>query len=530
MPADVQADLARRVLRAKDCTDHVEAFSTALTVAGSKLTADERIAGNVLLQDCARKSHAHHATIKAAAYLLEHAPAKTNAEFLIDAELDLGDAAKAEKMADLIAKRIPSQRGNLAAARSMIACHTFDFARCFTASGKMLDYLASTKGSVDNIESNRLFHMSSAMALGNYRAFEADMTWMQAHAKSYSGDILKVFRALADQAKASHMFVQLVGAQELALGTYHLIAGGKMKGDDVPALATLRMINQSAKSRSVKITVEVPGVSEVMSHVTALPAGTEWTERLSPPLKIDFDVTKLRAPRTGQIAVHIVDAGTNAPLFDRTIAVDILPRDSLPLFRKVGGDDIRDTFEYSAAWITPNAPEIDAFIKKAKARLGDADSFSGAQQGTVAQVKALFDELKAHGVTYVSDPSLFNDHGAVQRTRLPAEVLASTNAQCLEGTLLYATLLEAIGLDPVMVFISGHVFVAWKPSKYDHVKQPLLFLETTMTGGKATFEQASDVAFHEFQEQVAENQFDLGLAHIVDVKALRRAGYSPQPF
>jgi hypothetical protein len=109
-------------------------------------------------------------------------------------------------------------------------------------------------------------------------------------------------------------------------------------------------------------------------------------------------------------------------------------------------------------------------------------------------------------------------------------VLSSTNAQCLEGTLLYATLLEAIGLQPVMVFVPGHVFVAWKPSRYDHTTAKLLFLETTMTGGEATFDQAAQVASHEFDEQIEEKRFDLGLAHVVDVTALRRAGYTPQPW
>jgi hypothetical protein len=532
--ADIQAEIARRLIAGNSCEGRVERMSTALSLAADKLAAAERIAGNVLLQDCARNAHAYHATIQAATYLLVHAPAKTNAEYLTNAVLSLGDAAKAEKLAGLLAKQFPSQTANLAAARSMITCHNFDFARCFDASGKMIEFLARTKtGTAANVSDNRIFHMSSAGALGNWGAFETDMRWMESHAKETheSPQLLQAIAAVFAQTKAVKLFVQESAAPELAIGTYHLIAGGKIKrGDDDAALVTLRMLNQSGKPRAVKVTVEVPGVTEQMTQVVPLPAGTQWNQPMSPPLKIDFDVTKLRATRTGQIVVHIVDAATSAAIYDRTMPVDILPRDNLPLFRKIGGDDIRDTFEYTAAWITPNEPSIDAFIKKAKARLGGDDSFSGEQQGTVAQVKALFDELKAHGVSYVSDPDLFNDHGAVQRTRLPAEVLASTNAQCLEGTLLYATLLEAIGLQPVMVFVPGHVFIAWKPSRYDKTDRQLLFLETTMTGGAATFEQASRVAAHEFDEQVAEKRFELGLAHVVDVTALRRAGYTPQPW
>ena len=122
------------------------------------------------------------------------------------------------------------------------------------------------------------------------------------------------------------------------------------------------------------------------------------------------------------------------------------------------------------------ADQRGAFIKKAKVRLdASKDAFSGEQQPTMVQVKALFDELKARGVTYVEDPRVFDERGAIQRTRLPAEVLASTNAQCLEGTLLYASLMEAIGLQPVLVFKKGHAFIAWKTTKFDKTKDQLFF-------------------------------------------------------
>jgi hypothetical protein len=199
----------------------------------------------------------------------------------------------------------------------------------------------------------------------------------------------------------------------------------------------------------------------------------------------------------------------------------------------MGSDTLVPTYGNALAWITPNAREVDSFLAQAKLRVADPSApkaFTGEQRATVPQVRALFEELKAHGVTYVMDPNVFDPHGAVQRTRLPAEVLASTNAQCLEGTLLYATLFEAIGIQPVLVFVPGHAFIAWKPSKYDQVKTPLLFLETTLTGGAATFEQAVQSATAHFAEDYQAKHFDLGTAALVDVHALRAKGYTAQPY
>src|SRR5215475_5719707 len=129
-------------------------------------------------------------------------------------------------------------------------------------------------------------------------------------------------------------------------------------------------------------------------------------------------------------------------------------------------------------------------------------------------------------MSYVMDPYLF-ENGALhgQRTRLPAEVLASTNAQCLEGTLLYATLLEAIGIKPVVVTVPGHAFVGWLPSPKDTVtsKAKLFFLETTATHDRK-FVDAVDIAIGEFLEHDKNKK-----ANLIDVTKFRQLGVSPQP-
>ena len=89
---------------------------------------------------------------------------------------------------------------------------------------------------------------------------------------------------------------------------------------------------------------------------------------------------------------------------------------------------------------------------------------------------------------------------------------------------------QAIGLQPILVFKKGHAFVGWRPSKFDKSKDQILFLETTMTGGASTFEEAMDYARHNFIETTKERQFELGVGAVIDVKALRAQGYSAHPY
>lgn len=96
-------------------------------------------------------------------------------------------------------------------------------------------------------------------------------------------------------------------------------------------------------------------------------------------------------------------------------------------------------------------------------------------------------------MTYVMDPDVTAMTAFVQRTRLPGEVLSSTNAQCLEGTLTFATLMEAIGIKPIVVLVPGHAFIGWHTVDKDGTKGEPLFVETTMVGNY-DFETALKVA------------------------------------
>ena len=157
--------------------------------------------------------------------------------------------------------------------------------------------------------------------------------------------------------------------------------------------------------------------------------------------------------------------------------------------------------------------------------------FVGEQADTVSQVKAIYDELKARGVSYVMDPTVNTDLVKVQRTRLPSEVLESTNAQCLEGTILFATMLEAIGLRPIIVLVPGHAFVGWHATRADGVKPGAdrLFLETTMVGN-APFEAAVKTAMRPRRQraQVGQRRPRHLAAHRAQPPSARAAS-SPSP-
>jgi hypothetical protein len=191
----------------------------------------------------------------------------------------------------------------------------------------------------------------------------------------------------------------------------------------------------------------------------------------------------------------------------------------------------RDLSRYYGAWVTPHVEPIQALVRRAADRVPDRRiaGYQGRRnpESTAAQVRALFETLKAEGLTYVD--SLI-DFGAsvgtvTQRTRLPRESLRHKSANCIDGTVLMASLLEAASLQPAIVLVPGHAFVGWETwegtDEWD-------YLETTMVGSH-DFEAARERARALFARFSAEDlpSDDGPLLRVLKLNDLRVQGIWP---
>ena len=146
---------------------------------------------------------------------------------------------------------------------------------------------------------------------------------------------------------------------------------------------------------------------------------------------------------------------------------------------------------YLGAFVTPNAPAIMTFLREVARRHPDGQLI-GYQVGpdrVEPQVRAVFEALKGHGITYVNSVLAMTPeqglHG--QRVRLPRESLADKEANCIDGTVLFASLLEAMSMEAAVVVVPGHAFVGWRTWRSE--LSAWRYLETTMIGSR-TFEEA----------------------------------------
>lgn len=251
--------------------------------------------------------------------------------------------------------------------------------------------------------------------------------------------------------------------------------------------------NSSPKTRRVRVVSFVEGYSAQAIDTFEIKSGkkhdfvqlpTFFPDRLS----LLNDLTK------ATLHVQVDDLDGKIELH-RTQPIWLLPRTTAPLAVKdpVTGE-WRDLTRYLGAFVTPNAPALEKLLHGAVDLVPDRQfvSYQAGAAGVGAQVKALFDALQKQQVRYVNSVLSFSaeDGLSSQRVRLPRQTLESSNANCLDGTVLFASLLEAISLRPAIVLVPGHAFVAWQTDPADD--QSWKYLETTLVS-KSPFEDASTV-------------------------------------
>jgi hypothetical protein len=143
----------------------------------------------------------------------------------------------------------------------------------------------------------------------------------------------------------------------------------------------------------------------------------------------------------------------------------------------------------------------------------------GVDEAADDQLGAIFNALKYKGIVYTSVTTDY--FGGAQNVKTPAESLGSGSANCIDGTLVFASALEAIGMEAYLVITKTHAYVAvgWYPGA--ELGQ-WTFVETTMVA-KSSFSDAKASGSYTFLTDDLEGNIE----QIVSIKEARNAGIVP---
>lgn len=225
-------------------------------------------------------------------------------------------------------------------------------------------------------------------------------------------------------------------------------------------------------------------------------------------------------------------------LISETTSITVLAFDQWP--------GLQYTPELLAAFAMPNHPVVTSMLQLAAKYLEkwtEDPSLAGYQLENPNRVKnmaaAAYAAIQQKNITYAEPPSSFEALG--QRIRLADAVLEQHMGTCMDMTLLYVACLEAMGLNPIMVIMKGHIFAGvWliEESFSDMIMDDPSQLEKRMSKGiheVAVVECTAMCAgkrknFDDAVSLAERNVSNYGsFAFVIDIKRARSMGIRPLP-
>jgi hypothetical protein len=142
-----------------------------------------------------------------------------------------------------------------------------------------------------------------------------------------------------------------------------------------------------------------------------------------------------------------------------------------------------DYSPYLAAFVNEGNPAIDGVLRAAlnipAMPVKQWTGTQGTEEQTLRQVWAIWYLFQRNKVTYSSVTTVADQTPGLtsQEVRPFTQALRTQQANCIDGTALFASILRKIGIEPAIVLIPGHAFLAFSVNS-QNTKD--MFLETTM--------------------------------------------------
>lgn len=215
------------------------------------------------------------------------------------------------------------------------------------------------------------------------------------------------------------------------------------------------------------------------------------TYSVYPTLEYDYDALyAAREPFPETITVRVAifkDSSDKKPLvYSKKQVVQVRSINDCP--RRIKGKNGQTDMSWMfGAYVNENHPVVEEILQEAL-KTGIVSSFLGYQrdEATVGlQAFAIWDVLQKRGIKYssIKTPSAYSDNTVSQHVRRIGDSINYQQANCVDGSVLFASVFRKIGLETCLVLVPGHCFVGvW----LDQKRTTPLYLESTKLGHAVT--------------------------------------------
>ncbi len=253
---------------------------------------------------------------------------------------------------------------------------------------------------------------------------------------------------------------------------------------------TVTVTNSSPAVLNARVSLSVRGWSDTELQNVSIGSGEIRKLLFAPVFLPRFYSNHEITAATAEI--KITDS-SNRLLHSETVPVRLRSVDDI-----YWGNDFKFA-PFIASWVTPHDPAVESVLTKAKEfmpgrRLPGYEEWKNADQQritTTEEARAIYRALQEYGLSYVKSSLTFGRNAGIsERVRMPSDSLQRLSANCIDGVVMYASLFENLGMDPVVVLVPGHAYVAVRDAASS---DSYLYIETAVTG-RASFDAAVKAA------------------------------------
>lgn len=247
--------------------------------------------------------------------------------------------------------------------------------------------------------------------------------------------------------------------------------GTETPDDDGNGLLRVRLNGLDA-GKPVKLQLSTQGLLKPF----VIERRVEGDTLIRPRLAWDVDALRqLRDPRQQVLTVAISGAGVASSV--RTIPIRVHPLDEALYFVRESKADVDLGWAF-AAWVDPNHPVVDEIL--GMAGLSDTPRSRGRDE-RLRLAREMWVVLERRGLRYASERTGISQGPVMysQRVRLLSSIWDDRVANCMDGSVLIASVLERLGIESFIVLVPGHAFVGFYTGSD---KREAEFLETTLLG------------------------------------------------
>ena len=248
--------------------------------------------------------------------------------------------------------------------------------------------------------------------------------------------------------------------------------------------------------KGAKIKVEVSGDGWLKCSKIEITVKDPEEEIIVMPKGVfDYEALHLiKQQRPANLNVKISVNGKDLPEQNEVVTLRSINECPFAILFGEGDDATSDDLSWMfAAYVNENHPWIDGILKEAlDAKL--VDSFDGYQSGdpkkVLAQVYAVWHILQRHGLKYSDITNTPKSKFALAQTvRFLDDSIKNSQANCVDGSVIFASILTKISIKCGLVLVPGHCFVCFDLDPDGELdvsasdeERTVIGLETTMMG------------------------------------------------